>query len=443
MSGADDVLTVAAAGDAMVTRRLTRIEEKGFRELRRVVTDADASVINLEGPLYEGEAAPTAGPLAHFRSPPRVADDLAWTGFDLFSAANNHIGDYGQSGMTETIDALERRDLPYAGIGRSRATARAPTSLETRAGRVALLAATTTFVPGTEAAHQRRDAPGRPGIAPLRMRPRYTVTDEHLEALRELRDALDMDDSIDDRGRYVDGAADAAAVSLLDLDDGPAGDTIEFQRGEENRITYEFHPDDLAEIRTEIETANRNADAVILSVHSHEGENGRYNDESVPPALERFARDCIDTGVDMFCCHGPHRVRGIELYDGAPIFYSLGNFALQYHAVPFFPTETYEALGLDRNGSPLDVQEALGSPVAGDVEKQGIVPVCSFDDGDLREIRLHPIELGVDRDVAHHGTPVVADGAVAADVLERLSTLSDAYGTDIRTQEGIGTVELQ
>jgi len=362
MSETGDVLTVAAAGDAMVTRRLTRIEHEGFRELRRVVTDADASVVNLEGPLHEGEVAPTAGPLAHFRSPPWVIDELASTGFDLFSAANNHIGDYGRSGVSRTIDVPERRDLPYTGIGQNRAAARAPTYLETRAGRVALLAATTTFVPGTEAAHQRQDAPGRLGVAPLRMCPRYTATEDHLEALRELRNALRMDASIDDRDGYVDESVETEAVSLLNLDDGPAGDTIEFQRGEENRITYELHSDDLAEIRTEIEIANRNADAVVMSVHSHEGESGRYNDKSVPMALETFARDCVDTGVDMVCCHGPHRVRGIELYDGAPIFYSLGNS--RYSTTQFRSSRRRLTRRSASSGTvPLDVQEALGSPL--------------------------------------------------------------------------------
>ena len=439
----DETVTIAAAGDAMVTKRLTRNADEGVQELRRIVTDADASIVNLEAPLHDFESAPVAGPLAHFRSPAWAADELASMGFDLFAAANNHIGDYGQSGMTTTIDALERRDLPYAGIGRNRAAARAPTYAETPAGRIALIAATTTFVPGTDAGQQRRDVRGRPGIAPMRLRPRYSVTDEHLEALRELHDALEMDDSIDDRGGYVDRVDDEETVPILNVDAGAAGRSLRFELGEENRIYYEPHPNDLAEIQTGIETANRNADAVIVSVHSHEGANGRYNDESVPPVLETFARDCIDAGTDVVLCHGPHRVRGIELYDSAPIFYSLGNFALQYHTVPFFPEETYEALGLDRHGSPIDVQEALGSPVENDVEKQGIVPVCTFDDGDLREIRLHPIELGVDRDVADHGTPTLAEGEIAADLLERLSTLSSAYGTDIRTHEEIGIIEPQ
>lgn len=439
----DETVTIAAAGDAMVTKRLTRNTDEGFQELRRIVTDADASIVNLEAPLHDFESAPVAGPLAHFWSPVWAADELASMGFNLFAAANNHIGDYGHSGMTTTIKALERRDIPYAGLGRTRAAARAPTYVETPAGRLALVAATTTFVPGTEAAHQRRDVRGRPGVAPLRLRPRYSVTDEHLEALRELSDALGIDESIDNRGGYVDCTADDETVPLLDVDAGAAGRTLRFERGDENRIDYEPHPDDLSEIRRGIETANRNADRVLVSVHRHEGANGRYNDESVPPVLETFARDCIDAGTDAILCHGPHRVRGIELYEGAPIFYSLGNFALQYHATPSFPAETYEELGLEQDDAPVDVQRALGSPVEDDVEKEGIVPVCSFDDGGLREIRLHPIELGVDRDVADHGTPLLAEGAVATNLLERLSTLSETYGTEIRTEEGIGIVESQ
>lgn len=441
MSEPDETLTIAAAGDAMVTQRLTRLEDDGFRELQCVVADADASVVNLEGPLHNDESYPIPGPLTHFRSPPWAVDELVSTGFDLFAVANNHVGDYGRSGITATIDALERRALPHAGIGRNLAAARAPAYLETPAGRIALVAATTTYVPGTEAAAQRSDAPGRPGVAPLRLQPRYTVTDEHVAALEELREALGMDDSISDRGGYVGDPDNPDTVSFLNVDGGPAGEVLQFERGEENRIRYDPHPDDLTEIRGEIETANRNANAVIVSLHSHEAENGRYNHESVPPAVETIARGCIDAGADAFFCHGPHRVRGIELYDGAPIFYSLGNFALQYHTVPFFPAESYEALGLGPDSSPNDVQEALGSPVTDAVEKQGFVPVCTFERGTVREIRLYPIELGIDRNVSEHGIPSLATGQAANEIFHRLSTLSDSCRIDVRTREGIGIIE--
>lgn len=38
------------------------------------------------------------------------------------------------------------------------------------------------------------------------------------------------------------------------------------------------------------------------------------------------ARRMIDSGVDVIVGHHPHVVQGIEIYEGKPIFYSLGNF---------------------------------------------------------------------------------------------------------------------
>jgi hypothetical protein len=40
-----------------------------------------------------------------------------------------------------------------------------------------------------------------------------------------------------------------------------------------------------------------------------------------------FARSAIDSGADVVMMHGPHVLRGAELYKGRIVFYSLGNFA--------------------------------------------------------------------------------------------------------------------
>jgi hypothetical protein len=42
--------------------------------------------------------------------------------------------------------------------------------------------------------------------------------------------------------------------------------------------------------------------------------------------LRRWARAVVDAGADAVVGHGPHVLRGIELYHGRPIAYSLGNF---------------------------------------------------------------------------------------------------------------------
>ncbi|MDX2014469.1 MAG: CapA family protein [Myxococcaceae bacterium] len=43
--------------------------------------------------------------------------------------------------------------------------------------------------------------------------------------------------------------------------------------------------------------------------------------------LKAFARGVIDAGADVVIGHGPHVLRGIEVYQGRLIAYSLGNFA--------------------------------------------------------------------------------------------------------------------
>jgi len=43
---------------------------------------------------------------------------------------------------------------------------------------------------------------------------------------------------------------------------------------------------------------------------------------------------------------GPHQVRGVELYRGRPIFYSMGDFAFEAEYIERFPAEVYELAGL-------------------------------------------------------------------------------------------------
>ncbi|MFC1610158.1 CapA family protein [Myxococcota bacterium] len=79
----------------------------------------------------------------------------------------------------------------------------------------------------------------------------------------------------------------------------------------------------------------RKHDLVIVSFHGGaEGAAAAH----VPKAHEkfygesrgdvyRFAHSMIDTGADLVIGHGPHRLRGMEIYKGRFIAYSLGNFS--------------------------------------------------------------------------------------------------------------------
>lgn len=72
--------------------------------------------------------------------------------------------------------------------------------------------------------------------------------------------------------------------------------------------------EDIVRVRADV-------DLVVLSVHW--GVEGR----ATPwPRLVEIAHDFMDSGVDVILGHHPHVPGSIEIYNGRPIFYSLGNF---------------------------------------------------------------------------------------------------------------------
>lgn len=92
---------------------------------------------------------------------------------------------------------------------------------------------------------------------------------------------------------------------------------------------------DLETARRLVEAADKRADIVVVSFHGGAEGTGA---QSVPWATELyfgekrgnlplFARTVIDAGADLVLGHGPHVLRGMEIYNGRLIAYSLGNFA--------------------------------------------------------------------------------------------------------------------
>jgi poly-gamma-glutamate capsule biosynthesis protein CapA/YwtB (metallophosphatase superfamily) len=84
-----------------------------------------------------------------------------------------------------------------------------------------------------------------------------------------------------------------------------------------------------------VQEARATADVVIVSFHGGaDGANAtrvrdgseRYLGEN-RGNLKAFAHGVIDAGADLVLGHGPHVLRGMEVYQGRLIAYSLGNFA--------------------------------------------------------------------------------------------------------------------
>lgn len=444
-------LTFTAVGDAIVTQSFSRYQEDRFRELLNLIGEQDVSFANLEVLLhdYEGYPAAQSGG-TYMRAPPSIADELDQVGFNLFSAATNHAGDFSHSGMEATIEALERRDLRYAGLGENLADARSPTYLDTPGGRVALVSACTTVTTGTEAGEQRPDMRGRPGISALQLETRYVVSEETQDTIADISENLGLE-AIKDRKRTLGfpvPGEDVDAFTFLNVD----GDTdVQFEVGDETGIRRRTKASSATKIRDQIGAARRQADWVFVSLHTHEGASGRFNDETVPEFLESFARSCIDAGADGFIGHGPHVLRGIEIYQDSPIFYSLGNFFMQNETVSRLPTDIYERYDLDTHEAvPADLFDERtvgeGGQTKGFVSDrrfwESAVPVCEFGEDGVESIKLYPLDLGHRRSRPQRGRPMLAEGETATRIFDDLESLSSPYGTRIERSERTASIEL-
>lgn len=139
---------VVAGGDVMLGHwTLEYLQREGadypFRKIRHLFDGADIVFANLEAPFADsGTAAEKA---FTFRVPTQYASALRDVGFNFVSLANNHILDYGLDGLQQTLQALQRNGLAWAGAGLTRDAAWEPAIFHTPAGKVAGLAFSMTL----------------------------------------------------------------------------------------------------------------------------------------------------------------------------------------------------------------------------------------------------------------------------------------------------------
>jgi len=260
-------LSMALIGDVMLNRRIRLHDEPQFLKLRDILQKADAAFANLETTVRnDDEGSPTLSYATYTTMPPKMLDELIWLGINLLSAANNHAYDFNEGGVLATIRHLERAGLAYAGLGRNLTKARAPGYFDTRNGRVALVAATTTFYPWSRAGEARPDMPGRAGINPLGFKVTYQVSPQQLTVLREISSALGFAKESERKRKhfYSDKEAGGAGQEEVHL----LGSV--FAAGAKPSFAGHADPADLAGNLKWIREARRQADWVVASIHSHD-----------------------------------------------------------------------------------------------------------------------------------------------------------------------------
>ena len=156
----DRVITIAAVGDIMMGSDFCgkanlppNDGQELFQPVKEILSKADISFGNLEGPLCDGGETckdTDSSNVYVFRSPSRFAANLKEAGLKVVSLANNHALDFGQAGRAATKQALDQVGVKHAGQDGEVA------EFEVEGVKIALIAL--AFGPGPRSINQPRAA---------------------------------------------------------------------------------------------------------------------------------------------------------------------------------------------------------------------------------------------------------------------------------------------
>lgn len=435
--------SLALVGDVMLSRALRPFREPDYLALVDLVRGCDAAFANLETVVrHPEEGHPNFTMGTPMTTPPALLEDLKWMGFQLVSIANNHASDYGVSGLEAMVAHLRQAAIAAAGAGRNLAAARTPAYVDTPSGRIGLVAATAFFRPWNAASDQRPDAVGRPGVNPLGFTTTYELEPQAFDALVTISQQLGL---TQERARHARQFFSAAELGHQSADRITLFGQ-HFLRGERYAVHTRTNKADAEANLKALAEARRQCDWLVFSFHTHEfGDGGRLTADSDTQLTEpgrfvvEFARAAIDAGADVVAGHGHHVTLGAEIYRDRPIFYGLGNFVFQNDTVQQFPSEAYRRFGLGHEATPADFLDARtrndtrGFPSEREFW-EGALARVQFENGRLARAELHPVDLGFGTRRSERGRPVLARGARADRILERLARLSAPYGTSCRRE---------
>jgi len=426
--------TFLLTGDAFITRPLPPGGYAGFDAVHNIIASHDVRFNNLEITVHDSEGYPAAQSGGTWAmTSPAVLRDLARFGFNVFNTANNHSLDYSHGGVLKTIENLQKLSLPHCGTGENLEEAAAPVYIQTPNARVAVIGVSVSTRAAECAGHANADLTGRPGINPLRFTTTYTVEKDLYRALEKTAEATGM--NAVHNYRVKNGYAKETPEGQLYFDG------LLFQLGITNALHTAPMERDVQRVTASIAQARQQADYVVVSLHAHTSAGGKP--ETPAEFIKLFARRCIDGGADIIAGHGPHELRGIELYRGKPIFYSMGNFIFQYEAVSVQPADAYEAFPGAATVEDIMRRRSkdgtAGYVVMPQIWHSGLFGVTARD-GVIEQICVHPIDLHMTAPAGDKGWPELMAGRDGAELMANLANLSKPYGTHMTVSDGVGIV---
>ncbi|KPL07595.1 hypothetical protein AMJ86_03900 [bacterium SM23_57] len=284
------IVSMALVGDVMIARRYEDpggiIDTYGadyiFHSVRDLLNSTTIAICNLECPLtVNGWRHPTKE--IAFRGRPEYVSALNYAGFEMVSLANNHVWDYMDPGMLETMAVLDSARILRTGAGMNCLLARQPAYI-TRSGiRIALLG----FC-------------NRTGRA-------------------------------DDERPYLEAGMSKGGLAMLSYEN--LDDTVPYAVETADRVVVYFHSGE--EYMTAPDVDDMIEDDWVMDTYY--GDPLVFRDE--PTDQERELRQhAIDLGADLVINSHPHVLQGFEVYNGKVIAHSMGNFAFDQYFWQTYPS---------------------------------------------------------------------------------------------------------
>ncbi len=425
------IFTATATGDSLMVAPFPKDYATDLARIRDYMADADLRATNLETNLgaFGGYASAYSGG-TWLNTEPEAFESMLGYGFNFYGTANNHSMDYSFEGMLSTIRELKKRKLAFAGTGRSLAEAAAPAIIKTPNGTAAVIAVTTSFDNASRAGRKSLGSKARPGVNYVRSTRYFRLAPADLKALQDVAKATGINayrellvrdgfDKPDPDGVYTFGGVKFCF-------DGSKKDS-------------ECNKADLARVTDAIRQAKARYDYVFVLVHCHEIDGTRQCE--VPEFLRELTHACVDAGAAAIFGGGAHELRPLEIYAGAPIFYSLGDFIYQGMRVKYLPADFMEKYGVRDDATAYEglMARSRGGKIglqANVANFLTVVPKMRFSNGRLVSLEMLPVDLAFARKDFRNGLPRKATGKTMADIFARLDALSRPYGTSLALKSG-------
>lgn len=141
-------MILALAGDVMLGRGVAaeigrRSPASFWGDVRPLLLDADLVLANLECAITTHADPWSRTPkVFHFRAPPAAVEILKAGGVRIVSVANNHVLDFEEEGLEDTIRCLDAAGIAHAGAGEDLEAASRPAVVEVAGLKVGVVAFT-------------------------------------------------------------------------------------------------------------------------------------------------------------------------------------------------------------------------------------------------------------------------------------------------------------